>query len=296
MRSIMGSLEHLPDRPHLTSRDREWSSSLTVDVHKAYRKYETEAPPLDHHFISCIVQGSGRFHQERGGRHHESTLRADNVLIMPAGQQAAWWGDMPQNLRFRLPVGHMKAVNEELGYLPNRENELQTVYSVRDSMLSHMAAMLSEELLKKPHPAQRLLVDSACAMLSVHLLRTYTSRGLAATRKPSQLGAYTISLIVSYIEDNVNSAICLSDLASLAGVSRYHFCRIFRDALGMTPMRFVEQTRIRRAQVLLKSRKQSLREIARLVGYTDHSHFSRRFAVHAKCTPSEFLGLQGRCS
>jgi AraC-like DNA-binding protein len=69
----------------------------------------------------------------------------------------------------------------------------------------------------------------------------------------------------------------LDELASTAGVSKYHFLRCFASTYGVTPGRYLAERRIERAQDLLRSTNLTVTEVCHLVGYTSLGSFSSRF-------------------
>ena len=69
----------------------------------------------------------------------------------------------------------------------------------------------------------------------------------------------------------------LDELAQAAGVSRHHFARTFKATYGQTPMRYVTQRRIERAQDLLRSANLTVTEVCMLVGFSSLGSFSQRF-------------------
>jgi AraC family transcriptional regulator len=85
----------------------------------------------------------------------------------------------------------------------------------------------------------------------------------------------------------------LGELAAIAHVSRFHFTRLFKRSTGLTPMAYVERSRIRQAQDLLRMAELPLSEVALVVGFADQSHFTRRFHRHVGCTPAAFARAYG---
>jgi AraC family transcriptional regulator len=75
----------------------------------------------------------------------------------------------------------------------------------------------------------------------------------------------------------------IGDLAALAGLSRFHFARVFRATVGTTPHRYVLERRLERARRLLKTTATAVRDIAVATGFADQSHLTRlvkrRFGV-----------------
>ena len=92
-----------------------------------------------------------------------------------------------------------------------------------------------------------------------------------------------------YVQDNYTSDISVDDLARAAGVSRFHFSRLFRAQLGMSPYRFVLETRISRAAELLGTGGISVTEAAFAVGFADLGRFGRAFRRKYGVSPSTWL-------
>lgn len=67
-------------------------------------------------------------------------------------------------------------------------------------------------------------------------------------------------------------------LARIAGLSQAHFIRVFRDAYGETPHRYLQRRRVERAMFLLRESESSVTEICFAVGFGSLGTFSRTFA------------------
>jgi AraC-like DNA-binding protein len=80
----------------------------------------------------------------------------------------------------------------------------------------------------------------------------------------------------------------LDEMASVAGLSKYHFLRLFKATYGLTPMEYVSQRRIERAQDLLRATNLTVTEVCMLVGFSSLGSFSTRFRALVGETPSEF--------
>lgn len=80
----------------------------------------------------------------------------------------------------------------------------------------------------------------------------------------------------------------LDAVAALAGYSRSHFVRVFREVYGQTPGQYLSRRRIERAEDLLRTAGLSVTEICTLVGFTSLGSFSSTFKKHTGLTPSEY--------
>ncbi len=80
----------------------------------------------------------------------------------------------------------------------------------------------------------------------------------------------------------------LDRLAAAAGLSKYHFLRMFNATYGLTPGEYVSQRRIERAQDLLRATNLTVTEVCHAVGFTSLGSFCSRFRALVGETPSQF--------
>jgi AraC-like DNA-binding protein len=93
---------------------------------------------------------------------------------------------------------------------------------------------------------------------------------------------------IRYIEENLSNVICLDDIAEKANVSKYHFCRLFKKRVGMSPLRFATCMRIEKAKELLKNDDLTISTAAANVGFNDISSFIKQFKRLTGMTPSSY--------
>jgi AraC family transcriptional regulator len=91
-----------------------------------------------------------------------------------------------------------------------------------------------------------------------------------------------------WIDANSHDAIDLGGAAAIAGLSAFHFLRLFRRVLGVTPHQYLIRSRLRRAARLLADSRQSITDIAFDVGFGDLSNFVRSFHRAAGISPRAF--------
>ena len=96
-------------------------------------------------------------------------------------------------------------------------------------------------------------------------------------RAPSAQDERRISSAVHRIEAEASEPLGLDDLAATAAMSPYHFLRIFRAVVGVTPHQYVLHTRLKRAAIRLRRTGDAVSAIAFDAGFNDLSTFNRRF-------------------
>jgi AraC-like DNA-binding protein len=95
-----------------------------------------------------------------------------------------------------------------------------------------------------------------------------------------------------YVDAHLGESMDLAELASIAGLSVFHFARQFKQSAGVTPHSYLVQRRVERAQDLLARTDLALSEIAAAAGFSDQSHLARHFRQMLGTTPREFRWSQ----
>ena len=104
------------------------------------------------------------------------------------------------------------------------------------------------------------------------------------------LSQRALQRIAEHVEAHLDAALDIEELAALVRMSSSHFIRSFQRSVGLTPHRYVIQNRVMRARELLSSTDLPLTEIALTTGFSDQSHFSRRFHEVVGIPPGAFRG------
>lgn len=94
--------------------------------------------------------------------------------------------------------------------------------------------------------------------------------------------------VKSHISDNIDDNINLDELATKAGLSKFYFCRRFKEITGMSPYHYLIHCRMDKAKKLLKSSNLSITDIAFDTGYDNLSNFIRTFKKMVNITPKQY--------
>lgn len=94
--------------------------------------------------------------------------------------------------------------------------------------------------------------------------------------------------ILHTINENLHRELSVRSLAEQAHFSEYHFIRIFRRAVGMSPRQYIITARMERACYLLKATNLPLERISEQVGYASDSVFCTQFKHRYGVTPTEY--------
>jgi AraC-like DNA-binding protein len=102
------------------------------------------------------------------------------------------------------------------------------------------------------------------------------------------LSAASLRGVQDYIHSNLPATITLVELSRVAGLSRRHFLRAFRESVGDTPLGYVRTLRIEEAKRRLSQGSQSITEVALDCGFSHAQHFATAFRRATGLTPSAF--------
>lgn len=91
-----------------------------------------------------------------------------------------------------------------------------------------------------------------------------------------------------YINENYAEDITLDELAGICGVSKQHFCRVFKAKMGMRPLEYLARKRISEARGLLLNTNMSVAEIGRKVGYDSLTYFGMVYKKYEGISPTDY--------
>jgi len=138
--------------------------------------------------------------------------------------------------------------------------------------------------------APDLYAQSAAQFLATHLLSLqsrWPSRH-GDDRRPGTLSDRRLRRVLEYMDAKYMEPLSLDDLAREAGVSRFHFVRLFRAQVGVTPYRYVVRLRMTAAAAMLAGTDLSVQDIALSCGYHTAGHFAAAFRRHFAQAPHEY--------
>jgi AraC family transcriptional regulator len=93
---------------------------------------------------------------------------------------------------------------------------------------------------------------------------------------------------IKLIQDRYFEPLTLAELASEVFISRFHFSRMFADATGVTPGRFLTAVRLFEAKRLLLTTSLNVSDIVCSVGYSSVGTFTSRFSRAVGMTPTQY--------
>ncbi len=114
------------------------------------------------------------------------------------------------------------------------------------------------------------------------------ARQVRAVRQQGAGFTEPVEAAVDYILRHLHYEISLKEIADHAGLSETYFSALFKKETGETVSTFIQQSRVREAESLLRYSEYSLMEIAEYLGFCSQSHFSKTFRRYAGVTPGQY--------
>ena len=243
--------------------------------HESHRKFTVFH---EHYAVSSIYQSCGDWLY----RNRTHWMQPDELCLMEPGE-------IHRNLRtygtsrFRvlfLPPELVVDAAAEIG-LPAAPPRLRHP-RVGDPALSRRFRALHDSLER---PSTMLERQSRLAACLEGYLRTCMER--RASESTGGADRARVARAVDYLRSRLGENCSLEELSGAAGLSRFHFLRVFKNETGVPPHEYQIQLRIAEARERLR-RGQSPIQIAHGLGFSDQSHFTRHFRRVLGITPARF--------
>lgn len=134
------------------------------------------------------------------------------------------------------------------------------------------------------------LADLALQELLIRIIQTQTAQRIdSPTTIDTDSAIYAIT---DYIRKNITSNISLKELSEKACMSTTSFYRYFKRELGMSPIEFILNEKIKQAKKLLKNPGIQINEVCYMAGFDDCNYFIRLFKKYEGITPKQYQLLQ----
>jgi AraC family transcriptional regulator len=249
-------------------------------------------PSVSEPFLAWTISGEVDFQEREGSRPWIThRVRRGSLFLTTGGApyECRW------KAATREPFESMAVFLE----LPLLERALEEVFgseapcarlrdasAFTDAALNTMMQQLHGELMRRK--ASALFVQGIAQALAIHLARNYADLVKEPRSGSPSLPGYKLRQITDWMKEHLADDFSLDQLASVAGLSKFHFHRLFRSAVGTAPSRYHMNLRLEEAKRLLRETKQSVVAVAVEVGYANPSHFAQLFRRETGLSPSDY--------
>lgn len=226
--------------------------------------------------------------QTQDGKTHTGLHQKGELLITPADMSlfTRWEGD-ENCLQIQLRAEFLKTIAQETMNEDCDRLQLLPTFQARDAQLEAISTLILTEH-QQTLPSNQLYVDSLANILAVNLLRQHATTQPRVRIYEGGLPQRQLVQVLDYVDAHLDHAIKLETLAQLLDISQFHFSRLFKQSVGLTPHQYLTQQRIERAKALLRQTDSAIIDIAFACGFSSHSHLSRQFRQLTGMTPKAY--------
>ncbi|NJK70456.1 MAG: helix-turn-helix transcriptional regulator [Microcoleus sp. CSU_2_2] len=236
------------------------------------------------------VEVSGERSGERwlDGKLKTEARNQGDIAVIPAGiSQRCNWNTLAQFTILAIAPTLLEQVGQDL-VNPDRIELIPHYMTEQDILIQGIFCAFRQEL-ESGKIAGYLLIDSLKTALAIHLLRNYCTTQPRIYSYTDGLSKSNLQQVTEYINEHLHEDIKLIELAAIVQISLYHFLRLFKQSMGITPHQYILQRRIEKAKFLLQHSKLSIALVAVRVGFCDQSHLTQYFKRIVGVTPRQFL-------
>jgi AraC family transcriptional regulator len=249
-------------------------------------------PAVSEAYLAWTFSGEAEFQEREGnGPWITHRIKAGSFFLTTGGgpYECRWKAltaepFLSMMVFVELPL--LKRALEELFGAKASKVRLRDLSAFTDPDLNWMMEKVRQELIAPR--ASVLRVQGLAQLIAMHLAKNYAEIPKESDGATPALPGYKLKQVTDWIEMHLDADFDLDQLAKMAGLSKFHFHRLFRQATGASPAKYQLNARINEARRRLRESKQSVIEIAFDLGFSSPSHFAQVFRREARMTPSEY--------
>ena len=216
-------------------------------------------------YLYCVA---GKGYYRYGGR--EWTISPGDLLYCPPNTQHEYRADLedPWTIYWLHVSGSRRTLFER--QLRLTRHAPTAFLGVNPELVTLFKRLFS--FFQTAHEEPHLLAIQSCAS---DILGTMAV--LAHTHQSRLHYSAEIYAVIRFMETSLSEPYGITDFARHANLSPYHFCRLFKRATGLSPVKYFNLLKIKKACSLLAGTRLRIKEIALRLGFKDQCYFSRAF-------------------
>lgn len=262
--------------------------------HRQEQALDTVEHVMQEHYLMVKLNPVSRARRVLDGVARRETQQRGSTAYVPGGcsHRVQYDGQLGSLHLMTLQPALVESVAQELNI---SQISVPPRYATAGNDFILNAAELIHTELQQGNPHGQMFAEVFARTLAVHLLTGF-SRSAPAEAEKLSISQAKIRHLDEYIHANLASPIALADLAAQAGLSEYHFCRVFKKATRLSPYQYLLRQRVQRACAHLEKNRLSIQEIAFACGFGDPVQFSRHFKKVMGVTPTAYRSARSDIS
>ena len=275
--------------PEWTRSRRSIHADSFIVQHDIILPDELECPPLTHHLLVFALKYDSRHVSRIGEEKYEGFFPSGNFLLQPSACSAFYsCKTTDEAITFIVKPDFLSRTAAQTECLNPDKVELSSIIFGRDSQIEYIARSYLTEM-QQEGLGGRLYSEALATQFAIHLLRNYCTFTAQLKLCEGGLSQQQLRAVIDYIDAYLESSISLKELARVSGLnSHHHFCRLFKQSMGIPPYQYVIEQRVKKAKRLLKQKDLPLVEVALSCGFSNQSTFNRTFGKSVGTTPRNY--------
>jgi AraC family transcriptional regulator len=240
------------------------------------------------HVLSIAFDANSRQITRMDGREFDGFHVPGDLLMLPAGMPSFhyWECDRAEEtISFYVKPQLLQQLATENDCAYSSSIELRPILQGRDPQIEAIATAFRLEMYNDEF-GSKLYSESLANLFLIHLLRNYCTQDLTLRVRDRGLSHDRLQTALDFIHDRLSTEFKLQDIAQELGIGQYHFSRLFKQSIGISPYQYVIQQRVECAKRLLKQEEKSIADIALASGFSSQSQMTQHFRKLTGTTPS----------
>lgn len=262
---LQSNREHLPVKLLYVTKskyDKDWHSIIHT-----------------HHFTELlyIIKGKGTF---LFSNNEVSVKEHDLIVVNPHMEHT-------EKSASDHPLEYIALGIEGLAFTSPDDPGLQVTFhnykQEQEIYLFYLHRLLEE--VENQQEDYELIVQN---ILQILLLKIMRKKAFTLEETSTQKMNKNLAVIKNYIKQNFREEINLDTLAEVVHINKYYLAHSFKKSVGVSPIEYLIQTRIRESKLLLETTNYPISDISTITGFSSQSFFAQSFKRVTNISPSQY--------
>ncbi|WP_020529631.1 AraC family transcriptional regulator [Flexithrix dorotheae] len=269
--------------------------SAEMHIFETHQQAERVLLEFNHPVLASMLQGKKIMHLNQM---QSFDFLPGESLILPAGEPMcidfpdAKLKDPTRCLAMTIAEDKIKEIidflNENMPKSDNKEWRFTDYnFHFTNDIAIHQIIHRLLYLFTENHTSKDVFADYMLRELVIRILQAETKK-IYTEKTLSMGGNNRLAFIIQYIRDNLDKSLSIEELSEKVCMSESNFYRVFKNEMGISPVDFINNERIKLATSLLNNPKNRIKDVYMECGFNSLSYFIRLFKRKKQVSPKEY--------